>query len=67
MARLLDRLKAIFQDRRKVTAQVCIDRRLGQQRPTLKDADEQLREAMDRLERTATLRRDDFYDQIERK
>lgn len=62
MAKLLDRLKAFFHDRRQVAATVGIDRR--QPKITLKDADEQLRNAMEKLERTATFRRDDFYDKI---
>ena len=62
MAKLLDSLKSMFRNRRQVNASVCIDRRAA--KVTLKDADERLQEAMDKLDRTVRLRRDDFYDNI---
>lgn len=62
MGKFLDRFKSMFHDRRRVAATVGIDRRAP--KVTLKDADEKLREAMDKLERTARMRRDDFYDHM---
>lgn len=65
MGKLLERIKGMVLNRRHVSATVEIDRR--SHKPTLKDADQVLREAMEKLERTATLRRDDFYDRMNRK
>lgn len=62
MGKLLERIKAMFRDRRHVTSLPVHDRRI--RKPSLKDADEVLREAMDKLEKTARLRRDDFYDRM---
>lgn len=62
MGKFLDRLKCIFRDRRQVAAKVVVDRR--EPKVSLKDADQKMREAMDKLERTARLRREDFYDRI---
>lgn len=62
MGKLLDRFKSMFHDRRQVAAKVGIDRRAP--KVSLKDADEKLRDAMDKLERTARMRRDDFYDHM---
>ncbi len=62
MAKLLERIKSMFHpDRRQVERSVMQNRRVPK---TLKDADEHLREAIDKLDRTARLRRDDFYDRI---
>lgn len=62
MGKLLDRIKTIFHERRKDSVKVAVDRR---HRPcTLKDADEAMYDAVEKLEQTARMRRDDFYDRI---
>lgn len=62
MGKLLEQIKSMLHNRRKDSAPVEIDRRAH--KPALKDADDALREAMERLERTARMRRDDFYDHL---
>lgn len=65
MGKLLERIKSVFNNRRQATMSVPNDRRT--RRVTIQDADQKMRDAVERLEQTATFRRDDFYDQIERK
>ncbi len=64
MAKLLERIRTMLHDRRHVERTVMVERRKP---TTLKEADEHLQEALEKLERTARERRDDFYDRIERK
>lgn len=59
MGALLERIKSIMHDRRKGVEQVQEDRR---RKATLRDADERLHGALEKLDRTIRMRRKDFED-----
>lgn len=64
MVRLIERLKSMWRhnqttDRRTSEEPVAIDRRA--RKVTLRDADDVLHEAMERLERTAIRKREEFF------